>query len=182
MKGSYQFLQVILLTGSSLLLILALVVSVYFHQNLPSEDWPQVTGEVIGSQIQKKRVRATNGGWTNSFYARISYRYPLPETHPTQFATSSKIRFGGDFYSHQKGETRAYIRRFPTEGTVTVYLHPNDPRQSYLDPQVNAMVAGLPWCALGLSAIGFGLLIALRRAPDDSVEELREVADAINGR
>lgn len=162
MEAYFGFLRTLLLCGSILCGLGALGFWVHRSAHQPTENWPTVVGEVTSARLQEKRERKSNGGYFTNYYARIAYRYPVTETEG-EWRTSREVRYGGDFYSPNKGEVEAFLRRFPDGNSVTVYLHPDDPRRSYLDLDLPDVVAIAPWSMLGLSGFGIGFFFMLRK-------------------
>ena len=115
-----------------------------------SKTWNSVRGRIVGSYLEEHR----QSKGTRSFTPRITYEY---ETDGGETVRSQRISFGFDGPS-PGFVGRRIISRFPVGSEVDVFIDPDDPSNTIIDPGA----AASSWFALGLgltlTAIGFVLL------------------------
>ncbi|MBK8616580.1 MAG: DUF3592 domain-containing protein [Anaerolineales bacterium] len=90
-----------------------------------AQTWPAVTGTVLMSTIQSKRI-----GQSHKTYPVVIYQYVVNG----QGFQGQTIRAGEQFLSARvAGQPQATVARYPVGASVPVYYNPANPAESVLE-------------------------------------------------
>jgi len=140
---------VLLLIGS-VFTIIGIVAGLVFGKPIldkakASEQWPQIQGEVIESELE------TSQGENGTMYsAHVVYRYALDGGD----FESDRIWFGGDYSTSNRSEMFEVVKKYPAGKAVTVYYSPDKPSESVLMP--GAYTSSYILFAIGMVFLGIG--------------------------
>jgi hypothetical protein len=93
------------------------------YRELAPRGWPQVSGTVVTTRIDKQPIR--NG---YQYVPFIDYKF----CYKDQTFTSSRRR-AGNYISGQNEDAEAVIARYPVGSSVTVFVNPKSPGKSALE-------------------------------------------------
>lgn len=134
----------------ALTIALALVMIVWGFLNVKkanaSLEWPQVTGQVIISRIDRRTTRSSEDSST-VYRVTVRYEYTVDGTD----YTSSTIDFGGQKRYEMRSMASKFIRSYPKDKEVTVYYNPSNHSDAVLNP-------GADFWSYRLVLVGFLLL------------------------
>lgn len=135
-----------------------------------SESWPTVRGEVIESELERRR----NNKGNTSYGANVVYRYEVDD----QELEGDNIWFG-QFSSSDRSEMQKLVKQYPVGEIVDVYYMPDDPGESVLQPgaftssyivlgigSVFAVVGLLMLAIPAIKFLFFGALLATSSSDD----------------
>ncbi|BBO76634.1 hypothetical protein DSCW_40510 [Desulfosarcina widdelii] len=99
-----------------------------YRTSLASKSWPNVTGSIVQSEIEKQTSTSGEGAdkkTTVKEYPKIAYQYHI-DGHQYK---SAKIS-----YLSSIGSARQVVSRYPQGKTIPVYYNPDKPEQAVLVP------------------------------------------------
>ena len=103
------------------------------------ESWPTVPGVILSATLE--RHHSHKGG--TSYSASIGYDYVVAGVH----YDGTRLAFGSLSASAQYA--RAILDRYPMGKKVLVYVSPNDPQESVLEPGIH----GGTWICFGVGSV-----------------------------
>lgn len=134
-----------------------------------SKSWPSTTGQVTVSKLEKRykdghmqeqerqfssERRRREIDRNTTFMAKIHYSYSVN----SQDYEGQRVSFGGVSTNNPKDAQRV-LKRYPRGKEVKVYYHPQNPKDSLLEPGITGSAFFLP--GLGGLFMGVGLFIGL---------------------
>ena len=122
---------------------------VNFVYSLLSRRWPQATGKVIVSDLQ--RSRDSEGGY--SYRPEVSYQYSVEG----QEFIASRTRYGDRLALSWSAPAARMVRRYPVGAVVSVHYDPDEPAEAVLEPGVNGLI--LMGVALGVLFTSIGIVM-----------------------
>lgn len=131
-----------------------------------STDWPSVKGEVVGSEVEKRRHR-NNKTYSYTYYALVTYMFSIDGESRTQ----NRLSYG----NMGKGEPEyatEIASAYPVGKQVTVYYMESNPEISVLEPGVTAATFLRPGIGLAMALLGVGALYLQRRKPNSGDQTL----------
>lgn len=101
-----------------------------------ARKWPVVKGRIKTSGLDRFRARADDSGSRGPimFRANISYTYRYENADYTGLVAS----MNGQVSSTSDWGVQRYVRKYPEGATVDVYVNPQNPTESVLDPRAKA--------------------------------------------
>jgi hypothetical protein len=116
-------------------------------------EWPTVEGRVIRSAVEL--IRGGKGG--TSYDSEVFYEYQIEG----RTYSSNGVRFG-DLGSGTDSNARTVVDRYPTGAKVVVFVSPENPAESVLEPGRSGQTFLLPGVGVLFVLIG---LVAFRLLP-----------------
>lgn len=141
-----------LLVSLGAILIPGAVIAAEFRElglALDSDTWPAVTGDVEESGVVSSMGTATGLSSMITFAPSVRYHYRVGDRQ----YVSDRIAFGGVVSTSLRSVAQRTADRFANHKTIKVYVSPNDPRVSVLEPGVHWAI----WVALAIAAVILGL-------------------------
>ena len=125
-----------------------------------SDEWDQVSGTVTHSNVSKVRIGNNQDGSKPEFKPNIKYRYSVDGTT----YNSDRILFGAaekEEPPHHPLYTdiRAWKEKYPEGAKVTVWVNPDDPNISVLEPGLYFSVLLIPGVGLFFGFIGLVMAV-----------------------
>jgi hypothetical protein len=124
------------------------------------KKWPAGNGRVLASRLEEKReeVRADEGTSTLvGFAPLVEYEY----IHKGERYTASTLSSAEKQYA--RAQAQKVIDRYPIGSTVKVYVNPDSPVVTVLEP--GGSISGMIFLIIGLAFIAAAILISLNVAP-----------------
>lgn len=120
-----------------------------------AHKWPTVRGEILSSELEKKRERH-DGKRIDTYAAAIRYAYEVDG----KSYESDQIQLGGSSETTESDDFERMVRRYPEGKGVTVYYDPTDPATATLEPGELGGIFNMAMVAGGFILVG-GVIVAL---------------------
>ena len=129
----------------SVMFFLFFIMSLYkiykFHT---ASTWPTTEGEIINSKIKQKDKR--------SFEPDVEYTYYVNgKMYYSKVIMSSQ--------PHKEHEVRDLLKKYPVGGKVTVYYHPEKPKNALLIPGITAK--NIIFSLVNIVVLGTGIFVII---------------------
>jgi hypothetical protein len=120
--------------------------NLYYIQT--SRNWPQVTGQVLSSDVERRWASRGDNDIGQDYFARVWFSYYVND----RSYVSDQVQFAQPWTRSLK-TAEILAAKYPAGKPVTVYYHPGDPETSVLD------MAVVP--PMECVHFGIGILLAL---------------------
>lgn len=132
-----------------------------------STGWPSVKGEVIASEVEKRR-NGNSKTYSYTYFALVTYTFSIDGEPRTQ----NRLSYGNVGKGEPEHATEV-ASAYPVGKQVTVYYMESNPEISVLEPGVTAATFLRPGIGLAMALMGVGTLYLQRRKPNSRKKILR---------
>lgn len=127
MKNFFIFFLTLLLLGHIYLLFHHYQEYRTFQE---AESWQATSAKIIHSNVTKQSSYNPDWRvWRHTFYLDLEYEYEIGDHH----YTSKQINFAQRASYSEDRVPNAYIKRYPLDQSITVYVNPGNPSEAVID-------------------------------------------------
>jgi hypothetical protein len=91
-------------------------------------NWQQTTGTVLSSEVETRRSRSGQSGYSTSYYPRVVYEYEvMGQRYRSNQFNLGEVGLG--FYNR----VAAKVAEYPQGKMIDVYYNPNNPSEAVLE-------------------------------------------------